>query len=191
MSQGKDILTLVQNIQKLNAEIAALIKTCDKMFSHGKFPPDESESKAVVRDSSASLDLPQRWTPTRMCRIYKNAGDKDDVIVLNIVLDSHNHPEAFDEPLVLCARFGYQKGQANQCSGWWDARDLWVYKAATETNRVYTKKELNLDPDKFLAPSEWQKREVDAMRDIRFLAVPLATLVDQKVLDEKVIRRML
>ncbi|MGO9246750.1 MAG: hypothetical protein ACLPT4_13670 [Verrucomicrobiia bacterium] len=189
MNEGKDILNLVRNMQKLNAEIAALIKTYEKLLVARGFQSDGGNS--ITNDLSTSLQEPQRWTPLWMYRILKNKADGDDVLILNIVLDSPDAPDEVQEPLVLCARFFYRKGQASNWVGEWDPWDLWFGKAADKTGELYGKSDLKLESEKFCTYADWSKECIQTMKDIRFLAVPLARLVDRKALEEQIILRIL
>lgn len=189
MTQGETMLSLVRNMQKLNGEIAALLKTFERLLSESGFRNDRGST--VTKDCSTSIDSPQYWAPPWMFRVLQNKRDRDDVIVLNIALDNPDEPDTIQEPLVLCARFRYQKGQAKKSAGEWDAWDLWFCKPPKELGRVYDIGDLKLQSEEFLPQSGWDKDAVQAMQDIRFLAVPLTSITDSKTLEKEVIRRIL
>jgi hypothetical protein len=189
MKQGGSILNLVRNMQKLNAEIAALIKMFERLLAARGFQCEGGSS--VTKDLSTALQRPQLWTPLWMYRILRNTADGDDVIVLNIVLDSPDAPDEIQEPLVLCGRFFYRKGQAGDRVKEWDPLDLWLSKAADTTCQLYTKAMLKLDSNKLFDFFQWSNEDIQAMKDIRFLAVPLAQLVDCKALERDLIQPIL
>ena len=72
--------------------------------------------------------------------------------------------------------------------------DLWKYRAASEVNRVYAKRDFQKDAkefSRFLSESKWTKEQVRAMREVRFLAVPLLSMTDLKALDRDLVQRIL
>lgn len=194
MTQGETLLELCRSMRKLNEEIAALMKTADNILSRREFHPEGSN--AVIGDSSKSLDLPEKWTPMKMYRRYQNKRNRDEVIVLNIGLDSRSKPDVFDEPLVLCGRFLYEKGQAVEGCAEWDSWDMWKYRAieGMKVGEVYTKKDLQQSADnfkRFIDESEWGKEVVATMKEIKFIAVSLADIADSKALDRQVFQQIL
>ena len=187
MKQGEAILNLVRNMQKLNSEVAALLRTYERSLADHGFRNERGS--AVTKDCSYSIGSPELWTPPWMYRVLNNRKDKDDVIVLNIILDEPDQPESVKEPLLLCARFKYQKCRAKDSVGEWDPCDLWFCGDPKEFNRVYSMQDLRIDSKEFLSESEWV--EIDAIEDICFIAVPLANMTDSRILHDQVIRRIL
>lgn len=185
MADGKKILTLVRGMQQLNIEIATLIRTFDKIMDGHGYKNDNPST--VIRDRSDSLLSPEYWTPPYMYRLLNNEKDKDDVFNLNIILDDPENPEKISEPLLLCARFKYAKGKANKHAGSWDVWDIWCGRPVKQINHFYETKELDLNSEEFLDDSDW-KGDVDHMKEVYFMAVPLASINTSKEL-EKVIKQ--
>jgi hypothetical protein len=193
---GKAMLEMCRSMRKLNSEISALMKTADNILSKRDYHPNPQDGSAVIGESSKSLDLPEKWTPMKLYRRYQRKSNLDDVIILNVVLDSLSDSEVLDEPLILGGRFIYEKGQAKECWGEWDSWDMWEYRSQTamKTKQMYTKNELqeNLgDFERFRSAAGWGIDEVKAMRDIKFIAAPLAEMVDSKALDREVFQPIL
>lgn len=188
MNSGENILTLVRSMQKLNAEIAALLKTFDKLAGDRGYRNEGGNQ--ITKDVSQSIDSPEYWTPPWMYRILQNKANRDDVLVLNISLDYPDEPELVKEPLVLCARFKYKKGTAQTHTGDWDPWDLWFLGPSKNLNQKYAKGDLNLDSKQFLEDADWGKSIKD-MQELSFVAVPLAAMVDSKTFEREVLRRVL
>lgn len=189
MNPGENILALVRSMQRLNGEVAALLKTFDKLAGDRGYRNDGGNQ--ITKDVSQSLDSPEYWMPPWMYRILQHKQNKDDVLILNVSLDNPDEPESVTEPLVLCARFQYKKGAAKAHVSEWDPWDLWFCGPDKKLNQRYTIGELGLDSKKFLedADSDWGET-VKAMQEVKFIAVPLAAVADSKVLERDVLAKV-
>jgi hypothetical protein len=173
-------------MQTLNTEIAALIRAFER--SMDDFGYRSIGGSAATEHCSTSLSNPERWMPPWFYRMFENAKAKDDVIILNVILDEPDEPDKIEEPLVLCARFLYTKGGAQDSAGAWDTEDLWLYGKQKNLNRVYDLNSLGID-SAFLKEADWEA--IDNIEDIRFIAVPLVEMSDTKTLHDRVIQPLL
>ncbi len=189
MNQGENILTLVRGTQRLNAEIASLLKTFEKLAGDRDYRNEKGGP--VTNGCSLSVDSPEYWAPPFMFRVLQNKKNKDDILALNVVLDSPEDPDQVNEPLLLLVRFQYRKDEAKAHVGEWGPWDLWFSRPKKELNRVYTRKDLKLDSAEFQEDSEWDDKSFNAMQEVTFLAVPLAAMTDSKTLEREVIKRVL
>jgi hypothetical protein len=175
-------------MQKLNAEIAALLRTIESQLLKEGF--SHEGGSAVIKDRSDSLESPQLWTPLWMYRTFQHKKNKDDVIIVNVVLDNTDDAENFQEPVLLCGRFRYKKGKAKKYIADWYPWDLWFCRPMKKLDYVYSRKELKIESKEFLMEADWSEEAVRAMLEIRFLAVPLAALADSKSLQNSVVQRI-
>lgn len=190
--QGQNMLSIVRATQRLNSEIAALIKTFEKLAGDRGYRNGRSSS--ITKDCSASLDSPQLWAPPYLYRLLQHKDNKDDILTLNVILDEPDNPklgERLAEPVVLLARFTYKKGGGKDWAGEWDPEDLFFFGPSKAFNTVYRKKSLQLDSKDFLDAAEWELGTAKALLDVAFLAIPLAEIADSKTLDEQLLRKVL
>lgn len=182
MSQGENILTLVRGIQKLHGEIAALLKTFEKLAGEKGYL--NRKGNAALSDRATSIENPEKWSPYWMYRQLEHKTNKDDVLAVNVLLDAldESQRQLIIEPLVLFSRFQYKRGAATSHAGDADPWDIWFSRPSKELDRIYTKKDLGLDSAEFLEDSGWEKADGAAMLDVRFLAKPLASMTDSKTL---------
>ena len=191
MTSGEKILTLVRSTQRLHAEIAALLKTFEKLSIDRGFL--NRKNKSVSNGCSDSIDSPEVWMTPWMFRHLQNKNDPDDILILNVILapdDEVAGRRDFKEPLVLCGRFRYNKGKAKGYEKDWDPHDLWFYGPEKKMDRPYSVQELELESKEFQSEAGWEG-VWKALKDVRFLAMPLASMVDSKTLERSVIQRIL
>lgn len=192
MKPGENILTLVRATQRLHTEIAALLKTFEKLAGERGYV--NRKDKSVSNGCSSSIDTPEEWMTPWMFRHLQKKNNIDDVVIFNVVLaPSTDVPpnRDFSEPLVMCARFRYVKGKAKDHADDWDPWTLWFFGPDKELNRVYSRNDLNLGAKDFQEESGWDDAKYKAMQEVKFLAIPLAAMSDSKVLENDVIKRVL
>lgn len=191
MTSGEKMLTLVRATQRLHAEIAALLKTFEKLSIDRGFI--SRKNKSVSNGFSGSIDNPEDWMMPWMFRHLQNKNDPDDILILNVILapsDEEAGRRDFKEPLVLCSRFRYRKGKAKDHASGWDPKDLWFYGPEKKLDRPYSIQELGLESKEFQSEADWEG-VWKVLRDVGFLAMPLASMVDSKTLERSVIQRIL
>ncbi|MDX2152093.1 MAG: hypothetical protein SFV54_15250 [Bryobacteraceae bacterium] len=191
MKPGENLMTLVRATQRLHSEVAALLKTFEKLAGERGYvnAKDRSASNAC----STSIDTPDEWVTPWMYRFLHRKADPDDVVILNVVLNTGSDwaHYSLDEPLAICARFRYSKGKAKANADYWDAGDICFFGAAKKLGTLYDRKSLDLDSKEFLTASKWQKSAVEAMQGVSFIAVPLAGLTDSKALERDILKLVL
>lgn len=181
MIEGEKIIRLVRSMQKLNSEIAALIKTFDKVMGKRGYIPRYNSSK-VIRDCSYTLDSPELWTPPYMHRLLWQKNNHDDVFDLNIVLDDPEKPGSVLVPLLLGARIQFKKGMADINADPWLVWHLWFGKPAKKLNQLYTTKELQKSSE-FREYVKFGGAK-DIAAEIGLMATPLMSVTGIKALEE-------
>jgi hypothetical protein len=81
---GEKILKFVKEIRKLCHNMSLLLMTVDEQMGSKDW---EKAGNTAIADSSASVDIPERWFPENIFRFYINTKYPNILVFVSILLD--------------------------------------------------------------------------------------------------------
>ena len=185
---GQNVLGMVRQMQKLYGEIGAFMKHFEMVIAKKSLKPI-SNSTSVIKDISQSLNLPEQWGPMWMYRLYQG-NIKHELVSLNIALDCPDYQDRITEPLAL---FSIVSGKKADMKHEWYPWDIYFSfrPLQKQNNRVYSLKDFDLKNIDGINELVWEKGDLEAIEELRFISVPLMEIEGEQDILNKIVNPIL
>jgi hypothetical protein len=112
--QGQQLYQALAQARGIFVEIARMLADCDRLMEqHGWIAP-KSESVSGI---SASIHIPEKWTPHAVHRLYRKDGDSNTIKVVAALVEDE-HLKSVAEPIVTGSRFDTVENDLIGLYGW-------------------------------------------------------------------------
>lgn len=183
MNQSKQIIQSFDNVQRIYQQVATLLKITEETIVNEKFDnssfPAEKGTKCTW-ESSASMNVPERWFQKFFVRHYTEKGNKQTKRAIGIGIWLYGEAETemvTGKPYLSCSVIEFPKGMENNLSEW-------VRKAGRNENYAF-------EPiaDSLLYMSELTKDDVETVKEFDTMRVFFIDLI--KITDDDQIKKLI
>ncbi|MDE2321550.1 MAG: hypothetical protein KGL31_06480 [candidate division NC10 bacterium] len=174
---GKNIVSLMQQLRKLCEQISLLLMTADSLMIDRGWRAETAQPFAGL---SYTLSSPRFWIPQDFSRFYKNNNVQHILGFVSVVLDDAEGSTSLDEPLLTAGWFDYGPGV--------EVGKRWQYSYA----RWHLKMPQRSDDGRLLPASStiWPKEPLPFLQ-VSTLGVPLTSILDAEALKSKIVEPLI
>lgn len=176
---GEKILKFVKEIRKLCHNMSLLLMTVDEQMGSKDW---EKAGNTAIADSSASVDIPERWFPETIFRFYKNTKYPNILVFVSILLDDieyyAKYPEEIKEPLITAGYFDCGEGEKVEHWEYYYAKCYGDTENRIDDGRIYQSKE------------NWKEEwgETYNFQSYKCFGIPLISITNASDIESKIIK---
>lgn len=171
-NEGKKIFDAVKQIRTFFSEIARMLKDCDRLMSECGW---DAVGTASISGSSTSINIPKKWIPYAVNRIYLNKDVKHTTKAISIIFDDE-WKARLEEPVIVGSMYETVDEKLDTLNGW---DHTWWWLEFTESNADGQVARIN---DKAR-----QLKEFARFNDIRLFGLPMVAVSDTDSIKKRIV----
>ncbi len=177
--QGKQILESTRNFREYLENVGKLLSTAgDMLEKHGYETGNKTGKNKACGGVSTSIKRPNYWILQDAFRFLTHKNGRI-LVVISVILDDIENPDALEQPLVSAAWFKYGKEVGD-----WE----WEFSRIILSVQEYSLdgKMMDVPPDTEIIVAEQIIADYKILSS-RVLAVPLVDIQSERDIEEKII----
>ncbi len=184
----KAVMESVKCLRQFYKEIASFLLVLDKLVEKKDYKC--TGGKNVIIDTSHNLKNFESWLPVVFYRNYKK--NQKTLFTTNIVLHQEVEKIEIKEPLFIATKYKFNKGFKRDA---WEGTSWSIYfytsVNAMKTGEIYDKKLIfdKTNKKRLKDNGEWKDEEFDMVEDLKFMAIPLLEINDEKDIENKILNK--
>lgn len=170
--EGKRIFGAVKQVRTFFGEIARMLNDCDRLMSESGW---DAVGTASISGGSTSINIPEKWIPYAVNRIYLNKDVKHTTKVTAVIFDDEWQTR-LKEPVIVASTYETVDERLDTLNGW-DHTWWWLDFTENEVDGRIVR----------VNDKAREAKEFARFSDIRLFGLPMVAVSDTDSIKKRVV----